>query len=145
MITVRNAQRKLRLDVENIGAFAARALKLCEAEPALERSVLRSLDEINVVLVSDAKMAALHQQFMSIAGPTDVITFEHGEIFISTETAQRQAREFGSSLAEEIKLYIVHGLLHLHGYDDTTRPLRRAMEAAQERLVRRANARAEPA
>ncbi len=141
MITVRNAQRKLRVSLDELRTFAERALHLCLAERAPQTSALESLDEINIVLVSDARIAALHQQFMNIAGPTDVITFDHGEIFISTETAQRQAREFGTSMDEEIKLYLVHGLLHLHGYDDTTPALRRTMEAAQERVMKRAGVR----
>ena len=44
------------------------------------------------ILISDRRMSELHRRFMGIAGPTDVITFQHGEIFISTETARRQAR-----------------------------------------------------
>ena len=48
-----------------------------------------------------------------LAGPTDVLTFRHGEIVISVETATRQAKVFRSSLAGEIRLYLLHGSLHL--------------------------------
>ncbi len=54
-------------------------------------------------------MAALHLQFMNIAGPTDVLTFQHGEIVISVETAQENAVRFGHEVEAEIRLYLVHG------------------------------------
>ena len=72
---------------------------------------------------------------MGIAGPTDVITFQHGEICISVETALRQAAAFGTSLEHELRLYLVHGLLHLHGFDDRTPRGRARMKAVQEDIV----------
>jgi probable rRNA maturation factor len=65
-----------------------------------------------------------------------VLTFQHGEIFISVETAKRHARAFGNSLASELRLYIVHGLLHLHGFDDQTRTGARNMHKMQEKILR---------
>ena len=83
-------------------------------------------------------MAVLHRKFLGQAGSTDVLTFQHGEIFISAETARRHARAFGNSLMGELKLYIVHGLLHLHGFDDQTTGEARKMKTAQEKILRRA-------
>jgi probable rRNA maturation factor len=128
-IIVRNRQRKHRLDYPALQQFAERAL---------EKIPDHSLGQIDVLLISDHRMAALHRQFMNIAGPTDVITFQHGEIFVSVETAQRNARRFRSSTENEVKLYIVHGLLHLHGHDDKTAAGARAMEKVQERIVKSA-------
>jgi probable rRNA maturation factor len=79
----------------------------------------------------------LHRQFLGESGATDVITFHDGEIFISVETARRYAREFGNSLMNEIKLDIVHGLLHLHGFDDQTPADARRMKNTQEKIFRR--------
>jgi len=81
-------------------------------------------------------MAALHQKFMHQAGPTDVLTFQHGEIFISVDTAKRHARSFRNSLEGELCLYVVHGLLHLNGFDDRTQTGARKMQKMQERIVR---------
>jgi probable rRNA maturation factor len=81
-------------------------------------------------------MAHLHRKFMHRTGPTDVLTFQHGEIFIGVETAKRHARAFGNSLASELRLYIVHGLLHLHGCDDQTRTSARKMHKMQEKILR---------
>jgi len=86
--------------------------------------------------MSDRRMALLHRKFLGQSGPTDVLTFQHGEIFISVDTARRHACEFGDSLLRELKLYIVHGLLHLHGFDDQTPSEARKMKAAQERILR---------
>jgi len=74
---------------------------------------------------------------MGIRGPTDVITFRHGEIVISAETALRQARQYRSSLMQELQLYIVHGLLHLRGYDDKTPSGSREMERRQRSILGR--------
>jgi probable rRNA maturation factor len=64
-----------------------------------------------------------------------VLTFQHGEILISAETARRQARTFGNSLARELRLYVVHGLLHLHGLDDRSEADARRMKATQEKIL----------
>ena len=80
-------------------------------------------------------MAPLHRQFLHQTGPTDVLTFQHGEIFISVETAKRHAHAFGNSLVRELYLYIVHGLLHLHGFDDRTPAGARKMKAMQEKIL----------
>ena len=131
-ISVFNRQRKLVVDRAELENFARNALPLC----ARERGAgLTSLAEIGVVLVSDRKMSELHWRFMQIDGPTDVITFQHGEIFISVEAAERQGRENQTSLASELRLYLVHGLLHLQGFDDHQRSDRRRMFIAQERIV----------
>jgi probable rRNA maturation factor len=80
-------------------------------------------------------MAELHRRFLKEPGPTDVITFQHGEIFVSTETARRQARSFGTTADHEMRLYIAHGLLHLHGFDDKDARSAAEMKRVQEKLV----------
>jgi rRNA maturation RNase YbeY len=75
---------------------------------------------------------------MNIAGATDVITFEHGEIVISAQTAQKCALEFGHSTADEIGLYAVHGFLHLNGYLDATERERARMHEIQDKIWRQA-------
>jgi probable rRNA maturation factor len=80
-------------------------------------------------------MALLHRRFLNQSGPTDVITFQHGEIFISVDTARRHARVFGSSFAREVRLYIIHGLLHLHGFDDQSEADAKKMRLAQEKIL----------
>ena len=106
-----NRQRKKRVDLVHFRAFA---------EPAMVKVTellgpMTLPEEINVVFVSDARIANLHRDFMSVDQPTDVITFHHGEIVISVETAERQAKRFSTSFCHELRLYFVHALLHLAG------------------------------
>lgn len=102
-------------------------------------SVLGRLEEICVVLVSDARIAILHARFLGDPAPTDVITFGHGEIVISAETARREARQRGLPWPEEIGRYAVHGLLHLAGWSDDTPGRAREMRLVQEKILRRAS------
>ena len=133
-IQVRNRQRTVPVNLNALQISAERALRLCRQVHTSKTTPLRKLSEIFVVLISDRPMVALHRQFLNESRPTDVITFEHGEIFISTETARRHARRFGTSLLEEIQLYIIHGLLHLHGFDDRADTDARRMKAVQKRI-----------
>jgi probable rRNA maturation factor len=135
-ITVRNLQRAVRVNVGALQASAEKALCLCLDIRQKRATPLTGLPEVSVLLISDRRMAALHRQFLKKSGPTDVMTFEHGEIFISAQTARHHACEFGNSLADELKLYVVHGLLHLHGYDDHRAPDARAMRARQRLILK---------
>ncbi len=93
------------------------------------------LEEIETTFVSDATIAKVHRDFMGIPGATDVITFDHGEIVISTETAAENAKIYGRSFQEELALYIVHGLLHLNGFKDKQPADAERMHAMQERIL----------
>lgn len=137
-ITVRNLQRIVPIDAAGLENFARKALRLCLNLHKTKQTDLTKLQKIFVLIVSDRRMAALHRQFLNERGPTDVITFAHGEIFISAETARRNARRFGNSLARELHLYVVHGLLHLHGFDDGNKVEAREMQRAQESILAKA-------
>lgn len=122
------------VDTAKLGAALSASLPLC-IEHASPGAPLADLDEIEVSLVDDATIADLHVRFMDVDGPTDVITFQHGEIIISLDTALRQAREHGNSLERELLLYGIHGLLHLAGYEDGDAQSRRCMELLQESIL----------
>jgi probable rRNA maturation factor len=138
-ISVRNLQRKISVNVAKLQNFAVDAARRCLRLNKQKETQLRKLHEVFVWLISNRRMALLHRKFMHQAGATDVLTFQHGEIFISVETAQRNAAAFGNSLSKELRLYVVHGLLHLHGFDDRTQEGARKMEAAQSRLLSSCN------
>jgi probable rRNA maturation factor len=133
-ITVRNLQRSVPIDAAKLQEFAERALIVFFDSSSEGRTRLRRLTEISILLISDRRMSKLHRRFLNTAGSTDVITFHHGEILISAETARKHARRFKSSILREIQLYIVHGLLHLSGYEDRTKTGARKMEIAQEKI-----------
>lgn len=127
--------KQLRLDVVRTAVQRAWP-QIVEAE--CRGSVLNRLPEIFFVLVSDARIAALHDEFMQDPTPTDVITFLHGEIVMSAETARREARRRGLPLPEEIARYAVHGLLHLAGWSDGDPGAAADMRVMQEKILRRA-------
>jgi probable rRNA maturation factor len=135
-VTVHNLQRKISVNVAELETFASNAVQNSLQLETRKRTDLRNLSEVSVWLISDRRMALLHRKFLGQSGSTDVLTFQHGEIFISVDTARRHARTFGNSLLRELKLYIVHGLLHLHGFDDQTPGEAHKMKAAQERILR---------
>jgi probable rRNA maturation factor len=135
-ISVRNRQRKIPVNVAELQNFAVKALRRCLQLRKRKPTDLDKMHGLFVWLISNRRMAQLHRKFMHQTGPTDVLTFQHGEIFISVETAKRHARAFGNSLASELSLYIVHGLLHLHGCDDQTRTSARKMHKMQEKILR---------
>ncbi|PYI80193.1 MAG: rRNA maturation RNase YbeY [Verrucomicrobia bacterium] len=135
-ITVQNLQRRISVNVTELEKFAGNVVQHSLQLQKRKRTDLHRLSEIFILLISDRRMTLLHRQFLGQSGPTDVLSFQHGEIFISVETARHHARAFGNSLLRELKLYIVHGLLHLHGFDDRTPSEAHKMKAAQERILR---------
>jgi len=99
--------------------------------------------ELSLVFLTDAALAQLHADFMDDPSTTDVITFEGdtaaglaGEICVSADTARTYAREHGHDFATELTLYLVHGWLHLVGYDDLQPAKKRRMRAAEARALK---------
>jgi probable rRNA maturation factor len=136
-VTVVDRQRGVRVGAAWLEGVVRRAL----ARQGIGRAT------ICVLLVDDRRMATLHRQWLGLPGPTDVITFDlggglpdaiEGDIAVSVETARRVAREVGWSARHEAAYYVVHGLLHLAGYDDHEPTDRRAMRARERVLLRAA-------
>ena len=138
-IEVRNLQRKISIDVRGLRTFAQRAATRCLELSAKRKTDLETSREVSILIVSDRRMASLHRRFMNERGSTDVITFQHGEIFISAETAARNAQRFGIQLNRELRLYVVHGLLHLQGFDDRDPDTVGKMRAAENKILRALN------
>lgn len=134
-ISVHNRQRGVKVDLPWLRRVAEVALQHCLPCSDDGRFTLQALEEVEVSIVSDRVIAGVHDQFMGIPGATDVITFEHGEIITSAQTAQRQGREYGQPVNHELALYIIHGLLHLNGYDDLKARDATRMHRLQERLL----------
>ncbi len=95
------------------------------------------------MFLTDPALAQIHADFMDDPTATDVITFEGdnlaglaGEICVSADTAAAYAREHGRDFATELMLYVVHGWLHLAGYDDLQPRKKRRMRAAEARAMK---------
>jgi probable rRNA maturation factor len=136
-ITLYNRQRKVSFDMAALRAFAPVALAEALANPAHPAAPLPSLAEVEVTFVSDATIARVHKDFMDIPGATDVITFDHGEIIISTETAHANAPLYHRTLNQELALYLIHGLLHLNGFEDKEPEDAKKMHRLQEEILQK--------
>ena len=98
-----------------------------------------------MVLVGDRRMGALHEEFLGISGPTDVLTFPlesdaqggvtAGEVIVCVPEARRQAKARGIQLRLEALLYALHGMLHLLGYDDRTDRAFRIMHRTEDAIL----------
>jgi probable rRNA maturation factor len=132
-VAVSNLQRKTRVSPGRLRSVARRALA----------ALGRADREVHVTVVDDRRIRALNTRYLGIRSATDVLAFDlagpgrlWGEVIVSVETAARQARQLGVPLATELDLLVVHGLLHLAGYDDhKPRQARRMHERAREILA----------
>jgi len=103
------------------------------------------LAEADIAVVDGAAITRLNRRFLRHAGDTDVLSFDlsesaagiSAEIVICGDVAVRQARRLGCSPQREIMLYLIHGLLHLMGYEDSSVRGAAKMSARQEELLRR--------
>ncbi len=148
-VVIANRQRKKKI---NPG-------RLKEITEALLAELKTTEAELGVNLVGAREMALVNETFLQHEGATDVITFDHaegragsplpadgahgvtrptihGELFICVTVAVAQAKEFKTTWQSELVRYIVHGVLHLLGYDDLKPALRREMKREENRLMR---------
>ncbi len=105
------------------------------AQPKGVEHVLSELDLVELNIVDDETITDIHAEFLDDPTPTDVITFQYGEIFVSLDTTERYATQHGVAVEEELLRYLIHGLVHLHGYLDATPEQRAELFAVQEPLV----------
>jgi len=88
------------------------------AQKTIEYLKFKKLLDISIVLVGKAKIKSLNKKYRKKNKITDVLAFDYGEIFICLPQAKKQAKELKHSLKQEIAILLIHGLLHLAGYDD---------------------------
>ena len=142
-IAIANRHPRLALDRRSV----IRAMHVLDERFAVETK-RRSLPwrvcppgELSLVFLTDTELAQLHGKFLDDPSCTDVITFEGdvtaesaGEVCVSADTAKTYAKQHQRDFSTELMLYVVHGWLHLAGYDD--------LEPAKKRIMRRAEHRA---
>lgn len=126
------------------------------AEPLLHQAALHAAaaegfarGELSIVVVGRRAMATLHERYRAEPGPTDVLTFDlgsdrrrgvlDGEIVVCADVARQNARRRGGNTLvaarHELALYVVHGLLHLAGYDDRRQADYRRMHTREDELL----------
>ena len=136
-LAIRNAHSRLRLDKRAV----ARVVEILDAHR--DKFLGGCPDgELSLVFLTDPALARLHADFLDDPTTTDVITFEGnpdlgvaGEICVSADTAAVYARAHQRDFSEELTLYVVHGWLHLAGYDDLQPVKKRRMRAAEARAL----------
>jgi probable rRNA maturation factor len=118
-IWVQNRQRKFKLNLSRIRRIAGFILK----------ELVKEKEALSLLFVNDRAIRKINREFRQIDSPTDVLSFsvvKHsphpdnkllGDIVISVETAQKQAKSLGHSLEREITFLLIHGVLHLLGWD----------------------------
>ena len=140
-ILISNRQRKVEVDCVRLRKVADLALESLGFEEA----------ELSILLVSDRRIRELNRLYLDRNRPTDVLSFAQwegggkriqpgwlGDVVISTETAQAQAAQRGAVLNQELDLLLVHGILHLIGYEHTGAPDEAAaMMKKQRQLLQR--------
>ena len=133
-VEIHDAQESVPFDLDTVRDCVHLALPLCENE-AFPDSPLTQIDSLEVSIVSDPAIARVHEKFMDDPNPTDVITFDYGEIISSADTALRESNERGMSIERELALYIIHGMLHLAGYRDKTSEEFELITELQEKIL----------
>ena len=152
-VLLQNLQRAVAIDQKWLGRTAEAILSAARAETG----------ELSVVLVADRRMRALNRRYRKKDRSTDVLAFPMnerrspapaasvaaksrlssvpmllGDVVISMQTAKRQATEFGHGLRDEIERLLVHGILHLLGYDHERNARDAAAMARKERAILKA-------
>ena len=133
-VLLRNRQRKIKVDLAAIKLVAENILKALNLPQA----------ELSITLVNDKQIRALNRQYRKLDRPTDVLAFSMregsfkelnpfllGDVIISLETALRQANTLSHSFQQEFNHLLVHGMLHLLGYDHG-----RTMSGKEQALLR---------
>jgi len=136
-VHVHNAHPRLKLDKRAVG----KVIHALDAEKAQFQGGCPS-GELSLAFLTDPAVARIHADFLSDPSTTDVITFEGnaslesaGEICVSVDTASAYAQTHDRDFSEELTLYVVHGWLHLAGYDDLKPAKKRLMRAAEKRAM----------
>ena len=135
-ISLSHHARSVPYDRELLERLTAAALPHCFSLAKKNNAELAALAGVEISILGSRSMAKVHRDFLNIPGATDVITFPYGEILVCAHIAAARAPEFGHSTTQELALYIIHGLLHLSGFDDLTPPDAKKMAVTQQQILK---------
>ena len=133
---------------KTVGRFSPGEKKIKNIINSTLKALRKQDHELSLHLVGDKRMLSLNKKFLGINKTTDVLAFaaqegattpnrDLGDIFVSIPQIKRQARSAAISYKEEFARILVHGLLHLLGFDHYTKRQEKEMFGLQERLVKK--------
>ena len=136
-VRVTNLNKRYKVNEHLVTKIITKILKSLKKEKQIE---------LEAVFLDDKSIRKLNKRYKEEDAPTDVLSFKIdrkefgekrflGEIFISIDTARRNSKVFGTDIGEEAVLYIIHGILHLFGYDDLRARDRLCMSKKQEKIL----------
>lgn len=136
-VRVSNLHKRYKLNEPLAKKVVLKILKLLKIEDSAD---------LEFIFVGDKAMKIFNKRYKGRNAPTDVLSFKIdrrgfgqkiflGEIIISLDTAFKNAKAFGASRSDEIALYIIHGILHLFGYDDEDAEESRRMSKKQDLIL----------
>lgn len=121
---------------------------------AMKLTNQKKTSEVSLLLTDDKEIKMLNEKYRNISGPTDVLAFSQvevknnltslitqeyeyllGDIVISVETAQRQAKNYGHSLQYELTILLIHGFLHLLGFDHNSPKEQDKMKKLEKEII----------
>ncbi|MBN1185110.1 MAG: rRNA maturation RNase YbeY [Bacteroidales bacterium] len=113
--------------------------KVCEKE-------IFKPEEINIILVNDEKLVEINRSYLGKDYSTDIITFDYsnenklnGELYISYQTVLENSKEYSVNFAVELNRVIIHGVLHMMGYDDKTEDEETGMRMKEDEYLKLLN------
>lgn len=146
--TLQNRQRRVRFDLPRLRQVIRDAWPLCEQ--AMPQKAKRPkeglppgeerLPPVEATIIRDAAIGRVHAEFFQDPSPTDVITFPYadcGEILLGAETVAAHALANAHSANREAALCLIHGLLHLRGFNDLVPQERMEMHSVQEKILQK--------
>ncbi|MBD3282414.1 MAG: rRNA maturation RNase YbeY [Candidatus Portnoybacteria bacterium] len=126
MIEINNLT-KTKIDEEYIRGIAKKTIE----EVNLKK------EEISIAFVGKEKITELNKKHRNRNHPTDVLAFDYGEIIICIDQAEKQAKENKHSLKKELAILIIHGMLHIAGYEDETEKEYNQMHKKQKEIIKK--------
>ena len=132
-----------RFTAADLPTLSPAGKRRARAQSALVASSAAPAGELSITFLTDPALAKLHADYLDDPSSTDVITFEGdesmdhaGDVCVSADTALAYSQKHDLPFAEELLRYVIHGWLHLAGYDDLEPRKKRRMRAAEDRALK---------
>lgn len=129
-VVVKNANKRFNLDEKFLKKIAVKILKILKKPRDTK---------LEIIFLSDKAIRPVNKKYKHRDRATDVLSFDLeacSQILISSDTALKNSRIFKTSFEEEIILYVIHGILHLFGYDDGTGREKKRMSKKEQGILK---------